>query len=653
MSGFDAIHLQVFNRPVPSNVAPLRRVAPTAAVVLVVAAAAALDLTSRAGIAAASASCSFSSTGNTESISTTGTNLILRRGGAGQILVSDNGGSEKVCGSVTAVDNVAIDLGDTENEQLKFDLEGGLFAPGATPEANGSSEVEFVVSNAGTGTQLVVEGSTGSDAVSFGDRRVFPEFRTVTDVNLDGLADGLTPDGDVVLDPRPESIVVLAGSGNDVVSGAGIGPDNSHPTGTPIAIDDGLGSDVLTGGSSTDLFLPSSGDHGDAFSGGAGDDFIDYSRGSTGVSVSLDDTPNDGTACPGTGCEGDNVRSDIEFVRTTGFNDELVGSAAANSFDPGGGTNTLSGRGGDDQFVDRGGKDDFSGGPGFDSVSYFGELSDITVTLEDVANDGPAGAHDNVRADVEEVDGGHGDDHLVGNATANVLRGADGDDVLNGGAGDDVLGRDGASPGSDVFIGGAGNDTVDYAFAPGDLALSIDGVANDRVPGDPAAGVDNIRTDVENVTGGIGGDHITGDGGSNRLTGGPGDDTLVGLGGDDVLLPGAGIDTINGGPGLDTASFFDATASVTADLLAGSAAGDGPDGLNGIERLAGSPFADHLVGSQGDNRLAGGGGPDVIKGLAGDDVLLGQAGGDSLDGGPDSDVCNQGPGSGSIIHCEH
>jgi Ca2+-binding RTX toxin-like protein len=110
---------------------------------------------------------------------------------------------------------------------------------------------------------------------------------------------------------------------------------------------------------------------------------------------------------------------------------------------------------------------------------------------------------------------------------------------------------------------------------------------------------------------------------------------------------------VNGGPGLDTASFADATASITADLLAGSAAGDGADALNGIERMAGSPFADHLVGSQGANRVGGGDGADVIKGLAGDDVLLGQAGGDSLDGGPDSDVCKQGPGTGSITHCEH
>jgi len=53
------------------------------------------------------------------------------------------------------------------------------------------------------------------------------------------------------------------------------------------------------------------------------------------------------------------------------------------------------------------------------------------------------------------VDGGQGDDVLIGGAGNDTLRGGDGDDVLIGGGGGDTL-RGGAD--YDVLDGGAGTD---------------------------------------------------------------------------------------------------------------------------------------------------------------------------------------------------
>ena len=76
-------------------------------------------------------------------------------------------------------------------------------------------------------------------------------------------------------------------------------------------------------------------------------------------------------------------------------------------------------------------------------------------------------------------------------------------------------------------------------------------VKNDQVKGDPSQGVDNIRTDIENVIGGPFDDVVTGSAAANRLEGRAGRDVLRGLGGDDALEGDAGNDALDGGPGVD------------------------------------------------------------------------------------------------------
>lgn len=594
--------------------------------------------------AAAATTCDLDPTTNVLAVTSTDTDVTVVRSG------SDVRVHNQTCGTVTTIDSIDVDLEGTSAVTFRIDLTGGPFAPGATPGGDPTSEIKFSIDDYADHMTLGLVGSDGGDDFTVGDRRVSPSFVTVTDVNLNAGEEGANPDTDVELELGGAVLRADLGDGNDTISGQGLGPPASHVTAARMVVADGTGADSVIGGAGGDLFLPEqTPDAADSYSGGGGGDVLDLRGRGAGVSVSLDGLPNDGSGCPGPGCEHDNVSPDIFGVLGTDFVDVLTGGPGDQFLAGGQGDNILSGGPGDDDLSGGPDTDVFHGGPGVDLVTFDTDIEDVTVTVDGVANDGKPGDHDNVETDVEGVRGGRGDDLLIGNQRANLLIGSEGDDVLKGLGGNDRLEEFG--PGSDVFVGGPGRDTAVESQSFGQV-LSLDGVANDRVAGHPELGVDNIHADVENVIGGSGNDRITGDAAANRLEGGGGDDRLVGAGGNDVLVPGVGSDTVTGGPGVDTVSFSDATGAITADLLAGTSTGDGGATLAGIERAVGSPFGDHLVGTEGPNRLTGGAGDDDLRGLAGNDVLTGGPGDDALDGGPDSDACKQGPGSGPVVHCE-
>ena len=120
--------------------------------------------------------------------------------------------------------------------------------------------------------------------------------------------------------------------------------------------------------------------------------------------------------------------------------------------------------------------------------------------------DGP----DAVPADVRAViDGGPGNDALLGGPGPDRLLGGPDGDTIAGDAGDDVL------------LGGEGDDGV-IGFA-----------GNDRIDGGP------------------GGDALFGFRGNDLVIGGPGRNTLMGGNGADRLLGGAARDVLFGGKGRD------------------------------------------------------------------------------------------------------
>jgi Ca2+-binding RTX toxin-like protein len=211
------------------------------------------------------------------------------------------------------------------------------------------------------------------------------------------------------------------------------------------------------------------------------------------------------------------------------------------------------------------------GGPGADrleaagtavvTVSYADHTEGVTVRLNGLADDGAPGEGDIVLGPVTGMTGGSGDDHLEAGPTASGLFGGGGDDMLVGGPehdglygddGDDqLLAGDGddyltGAAGADVLSGGPGLDEASYGgSAP--LHLSIgDG------PDDGAAGEgDDIREDVESLTGGSGDDILIGDSDPNRLIAYGGQDVLRGLGGADKLIGWDDGDELDAGAGPD------------------------------------------------------------------------------------------------------
>jgi Ca2+-binding RTX toxin-like protein len=232
---------------------------------------------------------------------------------------------------------------------------------------------------------------------------------------------------------------------------------------------------------------------------------------------------------------------------------------------------------------------------------------------------------------VESVEGGSGNDSIVGDDAPNVLAGGAGDDTIDGRGGVDTL------------DGGVGADTVSYT-TDGPVVVSL-GAGT----GGPAGAVDAL-TSFEGVATGAGNDIVEGTAaaesfslgaGDDQLNAGDGNDSADGGDGNDLLRGGAGSDTLNGGPGTDTVTYDERTSGepVTVTLGApGSGGGPGEnDVLAGIENVIGTPGPDALTGDDGPNALYAGAGRDTLSGLGGNDVLLGGDNRDVIDGGAGSD----------------
>lgn len=180
----------------------------------------------------------------------------------------------------------------------------------------------------------------------------------------------------------------------------------------------------------------------------------------------------------------------IGGVNATGGpgNDRLDGGAGSDVLDGGGGRDELLGGAGLDVLSD-GDRDDaagesgpaadlLDGGPDRDRVRYSERTAAVHVDIADGGPDGGRGERDVVRG-IEDVTGGAGDDHLVGDDQANSLVGGAGDDVLIARGGDDDLGdrlvgglgadRLSGGDGPDWLRGGPGRDRLSCGRGPDDV----------------------------------------------------------------------------------------------------------------------------------------------------------------------------------------
>lgn len=118
------------------------------------------------------------------------------------------------------------------------------------------------------------------------------------------------------------------------------------------------------------------------------------------------------------------VTADVQFLAADEGDDTLVGGSGSDRF--------LGG-----VLID--GSDTYVGGAGRDLVFYGSRLRNLTASLDGLRNDGYAGEADKIGLDIESINGGDGDDTLVGDGKDNNLIGGKGNDDIDGRGGSDGL----------------------------------------------------------------------------------------------------------------------------------------------------------------------------------------------------------------------
>lgn len=443
-------------------------------------------------------------------------------------------------------------------------------------------------------------------------------------------------------------IAAYGGTGNDLIR---IAADVTIPT----ELNGAQGNDTVIGGAGPDTVLGAAGD--DSLAGGAGNDLLD---------PGVDDSPQSEDY------DADHITTVFRYF------DHLGGETIRTP----GNQNTIEGGTGNDTILSGVGSDDIAGGDGFDTVNYsnfyartaetpyaysnhtspyHGPGKPISVSLDNTANDGfgalfSFGSNsgtkweeefDNVRADVETVIGGDGNDLISGNAAANHLTGGPGNDTLLGQNGNDSLFGAGGNDtmdgggGRDLLDGGANFDSVDYRTRTLPLLIRLDNLANDGQIGE----ADNLVNPEQILCGG-GNDTVYGDARYNQIWGGAGNDLLRGGGGNDSIYGGAGADVLAGDDGDDSldGQWGNDTGYGNAgnDSMLGGSENDSLDGGIGNDRIDGQAGNDVLRGHLGNDTLVGGTGNDLLLGLEGEDWLyFRKADKDTVDGGPGADVILQ------------
>lgn len=504
--------------------------------------------------------------------------------------------------------------------------------------------------------------SAGSGCTLDGAVAVCP-IAGVTRLDIDGnnQNDSITIDAAITIDSD-----VHGGNGSDTLNGGG-GVDHLFGDQHGDTISGGAGDDELTGTPWDDTIRGGAG--ADTISGGNGNDTTDYSERAAAVVVSLDGVVNDGQPGEGdvlggiesiAGGDGDDTLTGdggFNTLRGNGGNDDLVGLATsdqlyggdgADTLDGGSSDDTLDGGAGDDDLLGgdqndrlRGGpgSDDLTGGDGTDVADFTDHSADLTITLNGSADDGDAAANGGAGEDdnvaTENVESGPGDDHITGDAQANVFSGSFGDDEMYGGDGNDTLNDQYDANDADQIYLGNGNDS---SFA-GSGADFVDGG-----PGD------------DSISGYHGNDELHGGDGNDSLNGGEDSDSLYGGDGDDSLTSWARAfntaapQTFDGGPGSDYADLQgewlccgSSGVSVTLDGVANDQTPySSTDNYMNVETLQLTAGDDTLTGTNGPEVVRAGDGNNVVNAMGGDDYLVASysAGNNVFNGGDGIDTAD-------------
>ncbi len=329
------------------------------------------------------------------------------------------------------------------------------------------------------------------------------------------------------------------------------------------SLDGGAGADTLAGGLGDDTYYVEN--TGDVVTelAGQGTDTVISSLVSYTLCVNAEDLvlaiTGGGVPMPVTGI-GNGLDNTISGNRTDNTLSGLAGNDTLYGFD---GNDTLNGGAGADHMYGGTGNDTYyvdnagdvvteNAGEGTDTVmSSIGYA--LTANVETLILTGTA-AINGLGNDL--------DNHITGNAAANVLSGGAGDDVLDG------------KGGADIMNGGLGDDTF-YVDNAGDVIGEYANQGTDTVIASVTYSLAGIN--VENLTlTGAGNLNATGNSYNNVLTGNAGNNVLTGgYGADTFVLAGGGHDTITDfsaaqGDKIDLSAYHALTHTLTqvgADTL--------------------------------------------------------------------------------------
>jgi Ca2+-binding RTX toxin-like protein len=431
-----------------------------------------------------------------------------------------------------------------------------------------------------------------------------------------------------------------------------------------------------------------------AFGLGGNDNLsLDQSNGALPAAQLFGGTGND-TVVGGSG--GDKLfgQSDNDVILGKGGFDLLFGGSGNDTLTGGDADDQMFGEAGDDRMIWNPGDDSdlMEGGAGIDTAEVNGGggaevftvtangarvrfdrvdpapfSSDIGTTEKLVVNanggDDFFSATGNLAALIEiTVDGGAGNDTILGSNGKDILLGGDGDDFIDGqqgndvaflGAGDDtfqwdpgdgsdvVEGQDGTdtmlfngSGGNEIFEASANGGRVLFTRNLGNIVMDLNDVeaidlnalgGADTVTVNDLSGTDVVEVNID-LAGVIGG--TTGDGQTDTVivNGTNGDDTIdvVGAGNDLSVLGLPAQVNVSNTDGIGdklTINALGGDDKITATTLAAGIVSLTVDGGAGDDTILGSQGADTVLGGDGNDFVFGDNGNDVAFLGAGDDAF--------------------------------
>ncbi|MEO1678355.1 MAG: calcium-binding protein [Pseudomonadota bacterium] len=671
-------------------------------------------------------------------------NDVVYGGDGDDLLVWNNGdGSDQMIGG-KGYDTVQVNGADAAGDE--FTIQAGETDGTVTFNRQNLGLFQLDISEV---ELLDINGQGGNDTITASEG-----LAGVVSLDLDGGA------GDDEITGSDGADILRGGEGNDILIGAKGDDEVFGGKGDDLMVwNNGDGSDLMVGGRGYDTVQVNGAD-------GPGDDFtikageaegsVEFTRQNLGLfqldifETEMLEVNGQGGNDTITGSEG--LAGLIKLKLDGGAGHDLItGSDGEDLIYGRDGNDILIGAKGDDEvFGGKGddlmvwnngdGSDKMVGGKGYDRVQVNGAdgagdsftikagptdgsvefarenlgLFQLDITETEVLEVNGQGGDDTIVASEDlagvialKLDGGDGDDLIIGSDGEDVIYGGDGNDILIGAKGnDEVFGGDGNDKmvwnngdGSDRMVGGEGFDivevngatgagdifTVDAGEHPGSVEfarenlgqfqLDISETERMRINGgggdDEVTGSDGLKGVVTLfVDGGAGNDTLTGGGDKDTIRGGEGDDLIDGGKGKDILAgrsgndtfvwnQGDGSDEVRGGSGKDR--LIVNASDYSADDL--EISGDGTTAY--LERADGGNFELSLrsievlevnAGGGNDAIIAGQGLPHKLKldldGGAGSDLLVGGSGDDTLSGGADdnaSDVLVGGAGADTFV----